>query len=132
MTERGPAADLADLIDQRRKLKGMTTTDLADKSGVSRATIGRFGSLKVPPLPGTVMALANVLDIDHAEALRAAGLGDIYQPAETGARSDLADALRRRLPDLDDATLARVAMAMSDILQGAAAQLFDEANRRRP
>jgi transcriptional regulator with XRE-family HTH domain len=134
-TERGPAAALWDLIEQKRIQKGLNVSEPARLAGVGRSTLINLPTITRPPFPATVIALARVLDIDLHDALKLVGLQAANIPpdheAKSAGRSEMAEALRRCLPDLDDATLARVAMAMSDILQGVASQLFVEASRRQ-
>lgn len=133
MTEQNPPAAAFYLrAEKARKRIPMTKTMLEEKSGITRNTYNRLETQPGKAQPETILDIAKVLGIGVDEALELAGLegtplrGQAAEhAAERETRSTMADALRRRLPDLDDATLARVAMAMADVLQGAANELFE-------
>ena len=132
----GPAAAFAKRIDQERRLKGWNIGELAARSGVGRNTITRMPETIRLPRASTVTALANAVGLGLHEAFKLAGYDGIPNPtpeqlSEQQSRASMADALRSRLPDLDDATLARVALAMADVLQGVANELFDASEEDR-
>ncbi|GAA0853391.1 helix-turn-helix domain-containing protein [Streptosporangium amethystogenes subsp. fukuiense] len=133
---KGPAAAFTQRIDQERRLKGWNIGELAARSGVGRNTITRMPETIRLPRASTVTALANAVGLDLHEAFKLAGYDGIPNPtpqqlAEQQSRSTMADALRARLPGLDDATLARVALAMADVMQGVASELFETCEEDR-
>lgn len=125
----GPAAPLYWRVEQERARLGWSATDLAQRSGVDRGTVHRMRTGRRAPLPVTVAALAQALSIDREEALRLAGLlnEDQLTPAQVAerhVRAAMVEALRHRLPDVDERILARVALNMGEIFQGVANELF--------
>jgi transcriptional regulator with XRE-family HTH domain len=78
MSDRGtraPAQDWYDLVIQTIALKNMTKAQLASRSGVSRATIDRWGKgASRPAQAASVNAVADALGIRRERALRLAGV----------------------------------------------------------
>lgn len=101
---RAPAKDWYDLVVQTIALKGMTKTQLAERAGVSRATIDRWerGASR-PAQAASVNAVADALGIPRVLALRLAGVisdtpeTDRSPPRELPA--DLQELMRKRLGD---------------------------------
>jgi transcriptional regulator with XRE-family HTH domain len=111
---------------------GMTKLALAEQADISRVTYDRLATLENAPLPSTIIRIAAVLDLDRDEALHLAGLIDQPTPAQAAerrVRAAMVDAIRYRLPDVDEPTIARVAFVMGEILQGLAVELHEQHNR---
>jgi transcriptional regulator with XRE-family HTH domain len=89
------------------KIRGMTKSQLHQKSGVARSTIDTWKTQPRPPQPATVIAVADVLGIDRGEALRLAGVLPDTKAAAEGTIVDLSQVdtdvliaeIRRRIPD---------------------------------
>ncbi|WP_433520120.1 hypothetical protein ACQP2T_64015 (plasmid) [Nonomuraea sp. CA-143628] len=114
---------------------GMTKMALCEKATIGRVTYDRLATQVNVPLAKTITRLADVLGIDKDEALNLAGLIDAPTPAqiaERRVRAAMVEALRHRLPDVDPAILARVALNMGDILHGLANELFQQAPEEEP
>ena len=114
---------------------GMTKMALCEKAGIGRVTYDRLATQVNAPLPKTINRIAEVLGIDKDEALNLAGLVDAPTPAqiaERQVRAAMVEALRHRLPDVDERVLARVALNMGDILHGLASELFQQAPEEEP
>ena len=58
---------LAKVIREKRKTRGYTQTDLAEKTGISLRSIQRIEKAEVLPRPFTIKALASALDFDADE-----------------------------------------------------------------
>lgn len=69
-----PALPLWLRVERERVAKVWTKSKLARKSGVARTTIDRLQANQRRPLPETVVALADALDIPRQEAFALAGL----------------------------------------------------------
>lgn len=69
-----PARAWSQLVTETVALKGWTKAELADRSGVARSTIDGWESNPRPPQAKKVNAVADVLGIDRARALRLAGI----------------------------------------------------------
>jgi len=114
---------------------GMTKMALCEKAGIGRVTYDRLATQVNAPLAKTITRLADVLGIDKDEALNLAGLIDAPAPAQVAerkVRAAMVEALRHRLPDVDERILARVALNMGEILQGVANELFQQAPEEEP
>jgi transcriptional regulator with XRE-family HTH domain len=114
---------------------GMTKMALCAKASISRVTYDRLATQPMLPLARTVTSLADALGMDKDEALTLAGLIDAPTPAQVAeqrVRAAMVEALRHRLPDVDPAILARVALNMGDILHGLANELYDAAGEDEP
>lgn len=125
--EKGPAAAFARRVEQERHRRGISKVALAASAKISRSTLERLGTQPSLPLPSTVLSLADVVGIDRDEALGLAGLGGVpvAKPDVAAVLPEtLADALARRLPDVDRETLARVVLAMTAVMQDVAAELL--------
>jgi transcriptional regulator with XRE-family HTH domain len=72
--QRGVAYPLWERVEEERVLRGWSATQLAHKAEVARSTIHRWQTQPVPPQPGSVNAVADVLGIDRMEALQLAGI----------------------------------------------------------
>jgi transcriptional regulator with XRE-family HTH domain len=71
---RGTANALFERVNSARAEQGWTWTRLQERSGVARSTIYSWAKIQTPPQPQTVNAVADVLGIPRAEALRLAGI----------------------------------------------------------
>lgn|GEM_PF-3630519 len=91
MSEDAPARPFLDLIEAALNERGQTKSWLARNSGVSRATINNWRWQPRTPQAGNVLAIADVLEIAHDEALRLAGLA-VRAPAIQEGRPDLGSA----------------------------------------
>jgi transcriptional regulator with XRE-family HTH domain len=108
-----PARPLFDRIESIRANAGMTKTRLAEITGLPRATIDRWQDQPRPPLPESVMKVADALGINRDEALRLAGILDGVPPpmdrdaAVADLRAKLAEIsaasaeIERRLAELE-------------------------------
>jgi transcriptional regulator with XRE-family HTH domain len=74
MPERGVAFPLYERVERERVLRGWSSTQMEDKTGVARQTVGKWRTNPMTPQPGTVNAVADALGIDREEALRLAGI----------------------------------------------------------
>lgn len=99
---RAPARDWYDLVVQTIALKNTTKAQVAERAGVSRATIDRWGKgASRPAQAASVNAVADVLGIPREQALRLAGI--IASTAEAGRvppfelREGTREAIRRDL-----------------------------------
>lgn len=89
------------------KTRGLTKSQLHQRSGVARSTIDTWKTQPRPPQPATVIAVADVLEIDRGEALRLAGVLADTKAATDGTTVDLSDVdtdvllaeVRRRIPN---------------------------------
>lgn len=71
---RGIALPLFERVSAERAAQGWSWTRLVDRAGVARSTIYKWATNETPPQPATVNAVADVLNIPRAEALRLAGI----------------------------------------------------------
>jgi transcriptional regulator with XRE-family HTH domain len=105
VTDEPPALPLYRRITAELRAKGMTKTQLHQRSGVARSTIEDWKTQPRPPLPSTVNAIADALAIDRTEAQRLAGLIPGCHPVRDGETVDLSQVssdellaeIRRRL-----------------------------------
>lgn len=106
VSDRAPAAPFHAAVMQALKTRGMTKAQLHQKSGVARSTIDTWKAQPRPPQAATVLAVADVLEIDRGEALRLAGVLADTKAAAEGTTVDLSDVdtdvllaeIRRRIP----------------------------------
>jgi transcriptional regulator with XRE-family HTH domain len=107
-----PARPLFERIETIRANAGMTKSRLAEITGVPRGTVERWRDQKRPPLPESVMKVADALGIDRGEALRLAGVLDgVPPPADPG---DVVAELRARLAE-SHATLAEIERRLAEL-----------------
>lgn len=105
MTASAPAAKWHAAVMAELAKQGHTRNWLHRRSGVARNTIDRWATQPHPPQAGTVLAVAKALGLDHAWALRLAGVpgaeavAEAATPAPLGgaATDDLLAELRRRI-----------------------------------
>lgn len=96
-------------------LRGWSKQELSDRSGVARSTIDGWQRNPRRPQAKSVNAVADVLGIDRAEALRLAG---VTAPAGDGTvPDDILQAVRAEYPD-DEETQQRVIDAVARTLRG--------------
>ncbi|MEV0382843.1 helix-turn-helix transcriptional regulator [Nonomuraea sp. NPDC050643] len=69
---KGPAYAFWERVERERKRLGLTQSQLQGESGIDRTTLYRMKTAK--PQADTVLALAEVLNIDQDEALELAGV----------------------------------------------------------
>lgn len=104
---RAPAARLWERVERERKRRGWTKVELAERTGLGRATIDGLNKER-KPLDRTVHRLAEVLGIPLDEALQLAGLyEDRPEPAEPGTQDRELDELLARLPPQRRAEMER-------------------------
>jgi len=72
--QRGIAYPFYQRVGRELALRGWTHVELQRRSGVARSTVTKWATGQQPPLPGSVNAVADVLGISRAEALRLAGI----------------------------------------------------------
>lgn len=107
VSSRAPAAPYYALVVDRLKRDGKGKLWLSQRSGVSRNTVDNWAKQPKPPQPATVLAVADVLGIDHDEALRLAGISPTATEPEEGEPVDLSKVsiddllaeVRRRVKD---------------------------------
>lgn len=99
-----PAKPWYDLVVETLALKGMTKAELSDRSEVAKSTIDKWATNPRKPQAAKVNAVADVLGIPRARAVRLAG---IITDTEAADRSP-PDALDERFGREDAATLRRV------------------------
>lgn len=93
---RAPAArELYKLVLETTALKGWTKAELSERSGVARSTIDGWAKNPRPPQARSVAAVADVLGIDRAEAVRLAG---IVKAAPDKVSAHLRRVLQAELP----------------------------------
>lgn len=87
MSENAPALPFLQLVEATLAERGQTKTWLSQRSGVTRATLNNWRTKPRSPQASSVLAVADVLDIDHQKALRLAGLPSVGEalPADDGA-----------------------------------------------
>lgn len=103
MTDHAPARPLFELVEQTLARQGKTKTWLSGRANVSRATLNNWRTAPRTPQAASVLAVADVLGIDHEKALRLAGLpsSDSPPPVEAADLSELPiPALAERLHHL--------------------------------
>jgi transcriptional regulator with XRE-family HTH domain len=74
MTARAPAKPWYDLVVETIALRGWSKTELAERAEIARSTIDEWQRNLRPPQAAKVNAVADVLGIDRAQALRLAGV----------------------------------------------------------
>ncbi|MEO3869413.1 helix-turn-helix transcriptional regulator [Nonomuraea sp. B12E4] len=74
MSENAPARPFLELVEATLTRQGKTKTWLSGRANVSRATINNWARQPRTPQSANVLAVADVLGIDHEKALRLAGL----------------------------------------------------------
>lgn len=107
VSDRAPAAPFHAAVMAALKTRGMTKSQLHQKSGVARSTLDTWKTQPRAPQPGTVLAVADALGIDRGEALRLAGVLADTKAAVEGTTVDLSDVdtdvllaeIRRRIPN---------------------------------
>lgn len=110
--ESAPARPLYERVEEIRMTRGWTKVRLARELGLDRTTIENWKKQPQPPQAPTIRNVADTLGIDHAEALRLAGLTPPSEPL-----ASLADDPRRIDEQLDrnEAMVAEI----SDLLRRA-------------
>ena len=95
--QRGVAYPFYREVEARRIQMGIGKRELAARTGVARTTIAKLGSGSRPPTARTVHALAEAVDIEHAEAEMLAGLtpggGIIRTASQHQSVANLRDAI---------------------------------------
>lgn len=71
---RGIAYPLYVRVQRELALRGITTVELREKTGVARSTITNWRHVEQTPQPRTVNKVADYLGIPREEALRLAGI----------------------------------------------------------
>lgn len=107
VSDRAPAAPFHAAVMEALKTRGLTKSQLHQRSGVARSTIDTWATQPRPPQPATVLAVADVLDIDRGEALRLAGVLADTKATVEGTTVDLSEVdtdvllaeVRRRIPN---------------------------------
>ncbi|MFI7125968.1 helix-turn-helix domain-containing protein [Nonomuraea sp. NPDC050153] len=125
MTNPTPGLPLHQRAEYERARRGLTKEQLAKKTGLSRVTYDRIATQANPPYADTVRKLCEALGIPLAEGLRLAGVAPDAAASQPTVEALLVAELSRRLPDVDQDTLARVLEHTADILQGAAVVLAE-------
>ena len=84
------------LVMETTALKGWTKAELSDRSGVARSTIDGWARNPRPPQARSVVAVADTLGIDRAEAVRLAGIVTVG-PAHADEPERISAHLRREI-----------------------------------
>lgn len=131
---RAPAKDWYDLVAQTIALKGMTKAQLAERAGVSRATIDRWGKgASRPAQAASVNAVADVLGIPRVLALRLAGvISDTPEMERSPPRelpADLQELMRKRL---GDEVASRLIAHYEHLISGRTPPAGEADHRREP
>lgn len=109
MTESAPAAPFHQAVLRALRDQRKNKLWLHKETGVARNTINAWATQPRPPQARTVIRVADALGIDHAEALRLAGLAPSIAitaektpvPLSEVDTDVLLAEIRRRIPDPD-------------------------------
>jgi transcriptional regulator with XRE-family HTH domain len=92
-TARGVAYGFWASIENRRRELGLSLTELHKRSGVARSTIDKLRSGTKPPTLRVIHALADVVQLEHREAERLAGIEPITLEGSADSSSDVRAAI---------------------------------------
>jgi len=95
MSANPPARAWYRRVTEAIALRGWSKAELSDRAGVARSTIDGWQRNPRKPQAKSVNAIADVLGIDRAEALRLAGI--VGEPQEPAAR--LSEEIKRQMRD---------------------------------
>ena len=84
MSDVGLRPNFGEWLQRMRERRGLTVIALADKSGISKASISQYESGGRFPLRASVAALAVALDLPVEDAMEAAGFVSSSEEGNTG------------------------------------------------
>jgi transcriptional regulator with XRE-family HTH domain len=111
MQQNPQALRLGQYLRQKRRALGLSTQEVANRSGVNRAHLVRIESGTWTPKPETLKAVAKALDLDLADVWTVAGFREATElPAPMLY-------LRAKYRDLPESTIAALSRDVAKVLE---------------